>query len=471
MKRLVPVSLVVLMAGCHRDHPAPPSIGAEPAQSSSASTIPAPATMPVVADGASRALMASARASNPLRLFLRRDGSAVWAFDVPGGLKLRGTFQADGRVTFAESDAGAPQLELRPRPDGSAELRSSKPDGGALTVIALVESVPWPATDTKLDSGFALEIGHVAARAQIRRDGSALSGFYRYGKSTSDLAIAGTVDATGRFTITERTDAGQISGQWSGIFLGATAAAGTWTSPDGKRRLPLTMTAAAPLAPTPPPAPNTGLATLETVQKEESGGANCTNSARYPRVSGLVPASRNAVLNKALVALLADRDTVACDEDKDPPWNAGIDVEVVAQVPGFMVITVSEGSYSGGAHPLSSGYCLVLDTRTAAPVSLLEALGPRASDRVVEAARAGLHQYYQDNQFDRDYVDLDGGAFTLDDKNVCYRDAHHLDIRYSPYAVAPYVYGEVSVPVDLDPILPLATRTPGVDALFPPKGD
>jgi hypothetical protein len=469
---LVAFIAVVALAACHRDKASPDPAASTPAPSPPAPAASVPVAAPrVVADHASRALVASGDAGTPLRIFVRRDGNAVWAFQQPGAmlLRMRGTVAADESVTFAGKGPKADSLELWPRTDGSVELRSTMPDGGVARVVSLVEGAGFKADQSKLDSGFTLRLGDIPARAQIRSDHGTVSGYYRYARSETDLALAGTVDASGHFDVTERTSGGLVTGRWSGVFLGSDAAAGVWSSPDGKKELPLTMRSAPPLAALVVPDGGPGvLATIEEKSEERPGGHGCTNTLTWSNVLGLVPAARNKLVNDHLRALLAGMDTVHCDGSEDMlPWFTNIGVTVESQAPGYMGISFGEGSYTGGAHPWSSASCELLDTHTGEAVSLLDVIGKAALDKVGDQV---TDQY---RQWMKDVVGFGDGTESapVSEGQLCYVDAHHLEARYSQGSIGPWFAGPFTASVDVDPWLPLVPKSPARDALFATRGD
>ncbi len=349
------------LAACDRDKGSPDPSASTPLPSPPPAAVTPAAPPRVVADHASRAFVAAGDAGTPLRIFVRREGSAAWAFQQPGAtlMRMRGTALADESVIFAGKGPKADSLELRPRTDGSVELRSTLPDGGVARVVALVEGTSFRADQAKFDDGFTLRLGDIAARAQIRSDHGTVSGYYRYARSETDLALAGTVDAAGHFDITESTAGAVVTGRWSGVFLGREAAAGVWSSPDGKKELPLTMRSAPPLAALVVPDGGPGvLATIEEKSEERAAGHGCTNTLTWSNVMGLVPAARNKLVNDHIRTLLGQQETVHCDGTEDMlPWFTNIGVTVEAQAPGYMGLSVGVGSYMGGAHPNTSIGC------------------------------------------------------------------------------------------------------------------
>ncbi len=479
MRRL-PLALVALvastlLAACHRDKASPDPSASAPAPSPPAPAASAPVAPPrVVADHAGRALVAAGDAGTPLRIFVRRDGNAVWAFQQPGAMlmRMRGTVGADESVTFAGGKGPkADSLELRPRADGSVELRSTLPDGGVARVVTLVDGVGFKADQAKFDYGFTLRLGDIPARAQIRSDHGIVSGYYRYANSQTDLVLAGTLDATGHFEITERSSAAAavVTGRWSGVFLGSQAAAGVWSSPDGKKELPLTMRIASPLVALVVPDGGPGvLATIEEKSEERPAGHGCTNTLTWSNVMGLVPAARNKLVNDHIRTLLGQQDTVQCDGSEQMlPWFTNIGVTVESQAPGYMGISFGQGYYTGGPHPNSSTSCELVDTHTGEAVSLLDIIGKAALDKVGDQVTDQFREWM------KDVVGFGDGTESAPviEGELCYVDAHHLEARYAQGSIGPWFAGPFTASVDVDPWLPLVPKSPARDALFATRGD
>jgi hypothetical protein len=140
-------------------------------------------------------------------------------------------------------------------------------------------------------------------------------------------------------------------------------------------------------------------------------------------------------------------------------------VSVEAQAPGYMALSVSSQVNPGGAHPISGETCALLDTRTGEEASLLAVLGPRARSDLTRQVTGDLHDYWKDNNVDPTYLG-DAGSIAIEEAFVCYVDREHLEIRFSPTVVAPYMDGTVTFPIDVGPLLPLMPRSPARDALF-----
>jgi hypothetical protein len=470
MKRGALLLLVTWLPACHKDKtpPAP-----TPVVSAPSAVAPAPPPPVVVGDRAGRALVRAGDAGVSIGLYVRRDGDAVWALQQPsaGLARMRGTLGADGRVTFAGKGPKADTMELWPRADGSVEMHSQRPDGGPGSVVTLVDAAVFAGRAVKLEGGFTVRLGDIPARAQLKIDDGRLAGFYRYTKSETDLVLSGTVDAAGRFAFEERTAGGVVTGRWAGSFLSRDAAAGVWSSPDGKRELPLAMRSAPTLEALIVPDGGAGvMATLEMRTEEFDAGHGCTNTRTYPVAMGLVPASRNKLVNDHVHGLFGAVDEVSCTGTEEMgPWYSMLGIDVLGQAPGYMSLSVGFSSYTGGMHPMPGGSCELLDTSTGQTVSLLQVLGP-AVDKIGDEVTAQLREAGKDGTMPF-FVDLDRDSVPINEGNLCYLDAHRLQVQYGQGELAPYAYGPQVVAIDVDPIVPLVPPGPAARALFATRGD
>jgi hypothetical protein len=429
-----------------------PGTSSDPSPPPTASSLPAP---PLLAGKSYRALMAAPDAGRALRLLLHRDDAGAWAFEEPlrSLLPQRGSFADDSHFT-AMTTAGQASFRLHSRRDRSVEFLPEHGDDKT----TLVDNVPWSATS--FDSGFDVRIGSIDARAQLHRSGRTLQGFYRYANSRSDLELAGRIEEDGHFTMAERTGKCVVTGRWEGVFLSASSAAGEWSSLDGKKRYVFGMAAGGHLARYEPDE-----FTVEAVHEEDDAGAGCTNERTYPKVSGPSPASRNAKLNDALLALVKDSSSVSCDgTEPNLPYSSHIEVSEIARAPGYLSVSVTGSEYLGGAHGMYGVSCALFDTRTGEPVNLTEVFGPRAMAAMLAEVQKDVVEYWKENKLEEFYAS--SLPKDLDDARVCYEGADKIEVGFNPYRVAPYMAGPVSFDIDVEQLLRLVPRSPAAAALF-----
>jgi hypothetical protein len=80
--------------------------------------------------------------------------------------------------------------------------------------------------------------GKSAVTMELIRNGTALQGFYRYGRRMDVLTLKGTVGPGGEIGLTETEPRGKTTGRISGKLQDG-CMKGEWSSPDGASRLPL----------------------------------------------------------------------------------------------------------------------------------------------------------------------------------------------------------------------------------------
>lgn len=91
------------------------------------------------------------------------------------------------------------------------------------------------------------EAGKIRIQMRLRREGDKLSGAYFYESIGKDLALRGTIDAAGNFTLQEFDAAGAQTGLLKGTWHGpqcedcTDSLQGRWSRPDGTRQLPFTL--------------------------------------------------------------------------------------------------------------------------------------------------------------------------------------------------------------------------------------
>ena len=144
-------------------------------------------------------------------------------------------------------------LSLTLYEDGSFDGEVRYTDGSK----ALWARTPYiPASETLLaePTGFAgFVAGAIRYRIKIGAQGETVSGVARYSPTRRELGIRGRLDRASRqLTADEVDESGHTTGHIDAALLGHVRAApystslsllGTWTSPDGKRRLPIHLDA------------------------------------------------------------------------------------------------------------------------------------------------------------------------------------------------------------------------------------
>jgi hypothetical protein len=470
MRWILPVALVVAGAALYfvlsASRPNPSSSGAEPVVPPPSASPTAAPRAPVVAEDGWRALTTAVDAGRPLRLLLRRTHEDTWGFVQPSS-SPEPTFhfalhEGDSSLTLPAGTIDREPVTLRSGNDGVVLMKFRADAGAPAATVVLTDNVPWDPTSHATDHGFDVHIGKHVARAQIHRDGTNLYGFYRYPSSHEDLELSGKVQPDGRFTLVERTKTCFVSGRWEGLFLSPSLAAGEWNSAGGKKQVTLTfwMMGGVDLARSSPD----GLTVEAKNEEQNDAGAGCTNTLQSVRVSGLVPAARNGAVNKAIDELSKGWQSVFCDgTEPNLPYSSETEITDQGQVPGFLSLSIFGSANLGGAHPMHGGSCALIDTNTGAAVSLGTILGP-AMGKLIEQVGDKLRDYWKENA-------LGGDPPTeLADEKLCYGGPDLFQVRFSPYEVAPYMFGSVTIDVDVEPLLSLVPKSPAKDALFGETG-
>jgi hypothetical protein len=306
--------------------------------------------------------------------------------------------------------------------------------------------MPWADAGERFEGGYAGTIGgRLAFRAELVKYGGALSGYYRYVHRSADLSLAGEVAEDGTFALVETAPDGRVTGKFEGIFTSPRAASGVWSSPDGSRRLPFEMKAAAPLQPV------SGPIVFEEQTEERDAGVGCKNTVSRPSAVSLVPESRTRALNaliEKLAMTTATERNVHCDgTGRNLPWSSETAVTIEAQAPPFVALEVSWSGYSGGAHGFAGASCVLVDAETGKEVSLAEVLGGAAIASLSRDLESQLAAFLKNNGLEPPHEIPDPA------RHLCYVSATEIDVRYNAYDVAPYAYGAPQFVVDAQPLV------------------
>jgi hypothetical protein len=448
----------------------------EPARAQPVDAAP-PVTF-ALADGESRAVALAVQGKAVQRLFVTRTGTTASGVLVTSekapGHRLEGSVRPDGSLGLTEAvaaktrDAGALDarrgtdvLVLHAKADGTLEWWSEDARGVHSAPGAVTPNAPWPEAETELTVGLDGRLGNsLGVHAQLARDHGALKGFYRYASSREDLILTGTVDEkTGAFTLDEKNAKGVLTGHWKGAFLSPRAAAGTWTSVDGKRSLPLSLEA------------REGEATLfrgsdgliiEMRSTHKPLGPHCFAETHFPEVHGLTPPARNAQVNAALRKLLGPGEELPCDfaaGQSDFDVSSDDEVQVEHESGGILALNLSSWSYQGGAHGLGTGHCRLFDTKTLESFELEQVLGSDVLDVLGERIAADVDKYRKENQLE----EYDGVPHP---SSYCYVDADHIEAAFEVYQIAPYAFGAPRFPYDVKDLVAKMPAGPHRMALF-----
>jgi hypothetical protein len=381
---------------------------------------------------------------------------------------LKGNVRADGSIALGEeavhagpkardagtADAGhlAETLVVHAKTDAQCEWWSEDEHGRLGVPQSALANVPWK--DDAKDLTVALA-GHLGAKlgisAQLRREGDALTGFYRYARSGEDLMLHGPLDgATGGFTLEEKNAHGLVTGRWQGVFLSARVAAGQWTSADGQRSLPFVLEAKEDGS----VIHGSGGVLIETRTTERQVD-HCKESETYPEVHGLAPPSRNAQVNAALRGLGGAKGGTSCSSDAGEPLPDDFStvVNVTRESGGILALRLGSWSSYGGPHGEGESRCALFDLATLEVFDL----EPLVGTDVVDALQ--------------DLVDVDvakefGPERAGEHGQLCYVDATHVSVKFRVYQLGGYANGEPEYSYDVSTLIPKMPAGPRRKALF-----
>lgn len=305
--------------------------------------------------------------------------------------------------------------------------------------------------------------GYVADKRvsmKLKRDGGKLYGSYFYQRIGKDLALDGTIDAQGKFVLTERDAKGAKTGEFSGVWKteedGSASLEGDWLNPKTKDKW-------------------TFYATEEII--EFTGGARFVNKVsaetnkpkmfeiktEYPELSG-VDAATAANFNR-LVKNLVTRETgefrknmmAQTAEDikfaKERGVNNYLEINYIVEFADDRLISISfmNSTYEGGAHPNSHSQTINFDLQTGREIKLSDLFKPNSnylkaiSDYSIKALKKKTGEMSDD-----EWIATGAGAKAenFDSWNI---KRTGILINFDPYQVAAYAAGpqDVFIPFEI----------------------
>jgi hypothetical protein len=406
-----------------------------------------------------------------MRLSLERDGEDVWGYLVDDregqGMLLKGKMLDDRRFVLTEGGRSKSPSSLKGELDGSTPAKLTWTEARArplaLTTTALV---PF-GKGQEGDAGFSGSIGdRLRIRAQIKREGTQLTGYYRYARSKDDLKLIGSVDpATGKFSMTEMGTKGAPSGRLRGVFLDANHMTGSWESIDASRSLPLWLASSKPL-PRVLALPGGGKVVPHEVELQP--GPHCTRSSLFPEFDGLknrkAQDSLNKLLGRSQSPSKSDRES--CD-GATAEFSFSFDDSYAvtsSKRPGYLGLQTSGYEYTGGAHGMPYSSCSVVDLSEGKLIQLHTLLAPGALARLSEIASRKLRE-------ENKVSDLNEAGFfekeikVSDKPDLCLGD-DEITLDFSVYEIAPYAMGAPSISLTFAELKPLMRADPLVTELL-----
>jgi hypothetical protein len=334
---------------------------------------------------------------------------------------------------------------------------------GILFLLAFVFQISAQQSEKKVFSG---TLGETRIQMTLEKNGRELRGTYFYQKIGRDIALSGSIDESGNFTLTETSPKGVKTGSFSGTWSKSEAddtnvLNGEWKSANGAKKFDFYLIEQMIFF--------KGPARLAPKVFSETNKAKIFEiTAEYPELSGVDPqtALKFNQTAKSLVMTEVEkfrRDFLAqtAEDLKFARENGtGNTVEISYNITyaDERVISVWFGNYfyTGGAHPNSYSFTLNFDLRTGRVLKLADLFGP-GSDYLQVLSDYSIEKLQQDLYEGRSDEWITEGAApeekNYDSWNISKRG---IIINFDAYQVAPYVAGpqEVLVPFEkLEPIL------------------
>lgn len=446
-------ALAVLLVACDREK-SQPKIEAKPLPAAPVASSSASATASAGATGAPAhkatpapeieawAFDAEIGTGTSIRLYLERQGKELRGVFVgeggEGERHVRGEMVEERRVRFDEiDDAGKPRATFDGKFwDGVLKGTWKDLDTGKTRIV--VTKPPAFAGDAFTET-YAGSIGTLRVRARLKVEGGKVTGVYRYARSKSDLALEGTVDPRGEVLLRETAGAKQ-TGKIGGFLLSRGFLAGRWSSPDGKRSLPLVLRA----SPSYPEQVVLEDGTKVVPQEEYASPAkHCELSSSFPAV---VAKNETAKLDAALksTALLGVELTKSdcAGASAELPYDVEAAYSIVKAKPPLFGVAFSHWAFTGGAH--GSGWidCRVGDVEHDVLIDLATKLTPEGKQKLEDLVNERLKKAHGAESLEE--IGFFEDRVSLDKADLCL-SAGGLEVSFDPYKVAPYVMGSPSV--------------------------
>lgn len=406
------------------------------------------------------------------RLFLERNGDDVTGYllcdSAEQATRIHGKMLDERRFRLEErGKKGKAKAVLEGELDGQTLRQASWSDGKKKgTPLRPDKLVPFDARDTSADVGYAGGIGDkLRIRAQLKRDGKQVTGFYRYARSREDLKLTGSVDpVTGKFDLQESNARGTATGRLQGTFLKSGFLVGTWASADGSRTLPLVLESSKPLAQiTELP----GGVKVIPREEEKQVKASCSASSGYPEFEGMKDRKLQDALNKTLRKEgTASIEPDVCQEaEPGMPYTEETSYTLTStKKKGFVGVSFGSYAYTGGAHGMSGSVCRVIDLDRGEMIELHTLLAPDALPKLSKLANEALRREHKTEALTEAGF-FDDEIKVSDKPNLCLFD-DHLELSFSLYEIAPYAMGTPTVELKFSDAAPLFKKNALTDAVL-----
>jgi hypothetical protein len=371
------------------------------------------------------------------------EGAALHLDELDGKGQVASTF--DGQLT------------------GDTATGTWAPKRGSKRPFTLGKNTPFDPRSPDFDRGYAGSIdGKNRVRAQLKRTGDKIEGYYRYSRSKDDLRLAGLIDATtGRFDLRETDSKGTVTGQLKGLALSPQVLAGEWLSSDGKRSLPLVLSASKPL----PRVQSFGDIKVVPKESESQLAPFCSVSSTYPALDK-EDSKNKLALNSRLkgLGLIREQKSFCEGATAGLPYTAESQYDVHAtKSKKYLGFSFSSYSYSGGAHGMYDSICHVADLDKGTLTQLGTLLTPEGRPRLTALA---VRKLLAENKVTKL---TDAGFFEdeiklADTPNLCVTDQGFV-LSFGLYEISPYSMGTPEVSLTAAELAPLLQKNELTDAI------
>ncbi len=301
---------------------------------------------------------------------------------------------------------------------------------------------------------FRGSIGDKKIEMTLRREGDQLSGTYLYRRIGSDIALKGSLDKQGKFTLQEFDNSGKQTGEFKGKWdepanLPTATLEGTWAKPGSDQTLSFYMTEQAIEF-------TNGLRVLQREIKEEDKKKKYWVEAEYPELTGA--ANQGADKFNAEVKRLITKETqefkqneseIGADDLPAETSNSFIDIsyDVVLATDNLISVMFGVSTYSrGAAHPNYSTSVVNYDLKSGASLKLADLFKP-GSDYLEAISRFCMDVLKkQAAAIDAPTETIDEGASPNPDNYQSWNISKKgLAVNFDPYQVASYAEGPKNV--------------------------
>ena len=288
-------------------------------------------------------------------------------------------------AAFAATACMKPQTEINASGENPAEQKGAA--GAAQSNSSSRENEPDNVKNQNAKK-FRGMINGIGFEMNLIREGDKLSGTYFYTKVGKDLKISGTIDKNGKFTFSETDESGKKTGEWSGTWkesrneYGALLE-GDWKKANSKDSFGFYATEQIiEFA--------DGAKFVDKTIKENIAAKRTEIHSVYPELVGINSPSakkfnetvKNLVIsfNDDFRKSLAD---ITVEEMKDMPetmtMNNDVSYDVILAKNDLISLSVSNYTFTGGAHGGTSSYPINYDLKNNRELALADLFEPNSN--------------------------------------------------------------------------------------------